>query len=413
MRITSRFTAPENLSPQQRDNFYNVQMEALGVGVEVATVPFLPVFLTRLGATSSQVGLLTSVPALAALLLTIPVGRFLQGRRNIRPWYSVARLVTTSSYALIGLLPVLVSRQAIVPAVLWIRIAISLPQTIFVVAFSVLMSAVAGPQGLFELMSRRWSIAVFTTAVSSAIASQALARIPFPLNYQVVFLALSSGGLIVYYYSSRLKVDDMEPVPQSAGLPWSERFTHFVELVRGQRAFLSFVGKRFVYHMGLILTVPLLPLYYVRVVQASDAWIGIFSTAQTATMLVGFALWKRLSETRGSRFVLLSTTLVVSLYPALVASSGRALHMALYAALAGIFLSGLDLVLFDELMKTVPLPYSPTFVAMAQGLQQTSNIAAPLLGTVLADRIGLGGALVASAALRLAGFLLFARGSDG
>jgi hypothetical protein len=34
----------------------------------------------------------------------------------------------------------------------------------------------------------------------------------------------------------------------------------------------------------------------------------------------------------------------------------------------------------------------------------------PLLGTALADRIGLGGALVASAALRLTGFLLFALG---
>ena len=81
----------------------------------------------------------------------------------------------------------------------------------------------------------------------------------------------------------------------------------------------------------------------------------------------------------------------------------------LYAGIAGLFQAGLDLVFFDELMKTVPVEYSATFVALAQSMQYFSMILAPLIGTWLADYIGLGGALWLSAGLRLLGFILFLR----
>jgi hypothetical protein len=216
------------------------------------------------------------------------------------------------------------------------------------------------------------------------------------------------GGWISYRYSRRIQVPDMEATPQAAGLSWQERFTGWVGVVRGERAFLSFASKRFVYFAGVGLALPLFPLYYVHVVQASDAWIGTFNTAHMVTVLVGYALWARLSRSRGPRFVLLATTLALSLYPALVASTNRVVLVAVYAGLAGIFAAGLDLVFFDELLKTVPAQYVPTFIALAQSLRYFSDMASPLLGTALADRIGLGGALVASAALRLTGFVLFA-----
>jgi fucose permease len=72
-----------------------------------------------------------------------------------------------------------------------------------------------------------------------------------------------------------------------------------------------------------------------------------------------------------------------------------------------LFQAGLDLVFFDELMKTVPPEYGATFVSLAQSLQYLSVIVAPLVGTWLADTIGLGGGLLVSAGLRLLGFLLF------
>ncbi len=105
---------------------------------------------------------------------------------------------------------------------------------------------------------------------------------------------------------------------------------------------------------------------------------------------------------------MLCTTFGLALHPALIAYTHQPGLIALYAGLLGIFQAGLNLVFFDELMKTVPPRYSATFVALSQSSQYLAAVAAPLVGTLLADQIGLGNALLLSAFLRVIGFGLFA-----
>jgi len=410
MRFIRWSVAPDDATPLQRSNFLNVQVDAVGIGLSNAASPFLPVFLTRLGATSFQVGLLTSMPAVTGFFFAIVAGRFLQSRRNIVPWFSAARLLVISSYAFTGLVPFLAFRHDMIQMVLLIWALATIPQTILTIAFSVVMNAVAGPRGRYDLMSRRWSILGLTTAVTVAVVGQVLDRLRFPINYQVVFVTLSLGGLVSYYYSSHIELPDTKPpAPRQTDL-LLQRLRHFAASIRSEREFTSFVTKKFVYALGALLTTPLVPLYYVRIVQASDSWIGIISTVQTATTLVGYSLWSRQSRLRGSQFVLLWTILGMSLYPALMAVTHQLRLLALYAAIAGIFQAGIDLVFFDELMRTVPPQSSATFVSFAASLQYLPTIIAPLLGTWLADRIGIPAVLVIGTVLRLAAFGLFARG---
>ena len=397
----------------QIKNFRYVQIDAIGVGLAIAASPFLPVFLTRLGASNFQVGLLTSMPALAGLLLAIVIGNILQRQRNIVPWFSGARLMVISAYALTGLVPFLVPREWAIPAVLLIWALVTLPQTVVTVCFSVVMNAVAGPQGRYDLMSRRWSILGATSAITVALVGQFLDRVSFPINYQAVFMGLSLGGLISFYFSSHIQIPDNPPQPRKDGQSLKQRIKSYIDLIRSQPAFISFSAKRFVFISGQTLAAPLFPLYYVREVQATDAWIGIITTVQTAVVLIGYYLWTRQSKLRGSRYVLLRTTLGLSIYPALIASTHRVELIALIAGLAGILQAGIELVFFDELMKTVPIEYSALFVSLAQSLQNFSGVIAPLIGTLLADQIGIGGAMLVSAAIRLLGFGLFARGRIG
>jgi len=412
----SRFNwsaAPEGATPVQKKNFINVQMDAVGVGLAFAAAPFLPVFLTRLGATNFQVSLLTSMPALTGLFLAIVAGQFLQSRRKIVPWFSTGRFLVILCYALTGALTWIVPRQQAVLTVLAIWAVATIPQTMVKVCFSVVMNAVAGPGGRYRLMSRRWSIMGLISAITVTVVGQILNRPSFPANYQLVFIGLAAGGFISFYFSSHIELPDAAPPPRTAGLSLRQRFTGYVNLIRGERAFISFTVKRFVYLSGAALAAPLFPLYYVREVQATDAWIGIITSIQTAITLMGYILWARQGKNRGSRFVLLWTTLGLAFYPALVASTRSVQLIALYAGLSGIFQAGLNLVFFDELMKTVPVEHSATFVSLAQSLQYVSAVGAPLLGTLLADHIGLGGALAASGLIRLAGFGLFAWGKEG
>jgi MFS family permease len=171
---------------------------------------------------------------------------------------------------------------------------------------------------------------------------------------------------------------------------------------------VAFVSKRLVYLFGIAFAAPLFPLYFVKVISVSDDWIAKINMAFTFGALLGYVLWTRVSRRRGSRLVLLATTLGMSLYPVLVASTGRVEIIRLFALLAGIFQAGVDLVFFDELMKTVPEEYSATFVALAQSLGYLSTIFGPMMATIMGDWIGIAGALVISGAIRLIGFGLFA-----
>ena len=401
-------TKIDQIDVQARNKRY-VQIDAIGVGTASAAAPFLPVFLTRLGASPVQVGLLTSMPGFTGFFLALWVGRFLQRQRNVVPWFSISRLMVISAYALTGLVPFFIPDKLLILIVLLIWALATLPQTMVSVGFSVVMNAVSGPEGRYELMSRRWSILGLTTAVTVAIAGQVLDRIGFHLNYQLVFLGLSLGGLISYYFSSRIQIADAEPVLIAKKASVRSSISQYLQLFRQEPAFVTFTLKRFVYFFGVTLGTPLFPLYFVRQLNASDAWIGLLYTAQTAVLVVGYFFWSRQSRRRGSRFVLLSTTLTVALYPGLVALTNDQILIFIYATVAGIFQAGIDLVFFDELMKTIPPRYSPTFVSLAQSVQYLASTLAPLIGTYLSEHIGLSNALLVSAGIRFVGFIWFAR----
>jgi Na+/melibiose symporter-like transporter len=272
----------------------------------------------------------------------------------------------------------------------------------------VVMNHVAGPSRRYDLMSRRWSIIGLTTAVLVAVAGVVLEHIPFPLNYQVVFIALTLGGASSFYFCNKIELPESVPTVRKRGVAPLERIKGYYRLLAGQGDFVRLSLQQFVFSFGSLFALPLFPLYYVRSVNASDAWIGVISTLQTLLALVGYYMWPRTTRRRGSRFVLLATTLGLSLHPALAGITHSVQLIVVYAALAGIFQAGLDLVFFDELLKTVPAEQSATFISLAQMLQYVATFAGPVVGTLLADRIGLGGALLTGAALRLVGFALFA-----
>ena len=393
----------------QKQNFRYVQIDAVGVSISNVAAPFLPVFLTRLGATNFQVGLLSSMPGVTGLLLAIMVGRFLQTRKNIVPWYSLSRLLVILCYALTGILTLAISEKFVIIATLAIWAFATIPQTALAVAFSVVMNAVAGPEGRYALLSRRWTIFGLTGVIGTFIVTRVIDLIHFPLNYAIMFLVLSLGGFFSYYFSRKITLPQSVPPSMAKSANARERIRNYLELLHANPAFVSFASKRFVFLSALALSGPIMPLYLVREVHASDAQIGTINMTSTLVMMVGYYLWPIVSRKRGGRLVLLATTLGSVLHPALSAATPQVNLIILYAGIAGFFQGGLDLVFFDELMKTVPAEYSATFVALAQSMQYLSTIIAPLFGTWLATYIGLSGALLISAGLRLCGFMLFLR----
>jgi hypothetical protein len=274
------------------------------------------------------------------------------------------------------------------------------------------MGQVAGPRHRFRLMSLRWSSLGTFSALSVALAGQILDRMVFPLNYQVVFIGSFFGGLLSFLFSRSITIPDQVPVVATADpearLGVVRWFTDLVAVTREAPApFLRFTASSFVFRSGVAMGMPLLPLYWVRVVEASDAAIGLITMAKSAVLLVAYAIWSATTRRVGVGKALLVSSLGIAFYPLAVAATTEIWILALLAGLAGFFVAGNDLVNFDLLLSSIPTDHQAILVGFYQTLQNSALFIMPLVGTLLADQIGLTGALVIAGLLRLIGSLLF------
>jgi len=390
----------------QSQNVRRVLIDGIGVGITSAAAPYLPVFLTRLGADNFAVGLLTSMPAFAGLMFAVPLGQFLARRPNIVPWYSGSRFMVQLCYTLTGLAPFFVTDQTVLMILLIWALA-TIPQTIVNVGFTVVMAGVAGPEGRFYLMSRRWSSLGITSAIVVLFAGATLDKLPFPINFQIVFIALSLGGLLSLAFSSRIALPPQQPPPRAPMRSFAARWRGWKELMRTHRKFVETVGSQFIYRFGLAFAIPLFPLYYVRVLNASDEQIGFIAMVNGSVLLGAYFLWARVTKQRGVRFALLVTTLTIAFYPIVLSFTREIAVVILLAGIAGTFAAGIDLVLFDMVVGSYPQDQAATFVGVQQTTVYLATFIAPLVATTLATTTSIPIALVVAGLIRLVGFGMF------
>jgi hypothetical protein len=393
------------------DSMHNaavMRWDSVAMGVVNTASTYLPVLVARLGGSAFGIGLLTAIPAVAGFALAIPIGHFLQRRGNAVVWYSVARLVANLSYVLIAVTVVFAPRHLAVPLIIAIWAVAAVPSTMGMVLFPIVMDGAAGPHGRLELMSRRWSYMGLTTAIAVSIIGQFLDRIPFPLGYAIVFASVTMAGAVSYYFSRQFRVPPPEtPVVTEPRGSLGERIRMAVGLIRAQSAFLHYSVRQLVYVSGTRLVMPLIPLYYVTVVRAPDAWIGIIATGQSLALLAGYQFWRRQSRLRGTRILLLIAMLAASLYPAALSLTDQLIAVAALTTVASFFVAGVDLILFDELMRTVPRAYGVTFAAIDTTLVNMATVVTPLAGAAIAGFLGIELALRFGALVSLAGVVLF------
>lgn len=391
----------------QSQNIRRVLIDGIGVGIAAAAAPYLPVFLARLGADNFAIGLLTSMPALAGLIFAVPLAQFLARQKNIVPWYSRSRFLVILCYALTGLVPFFVTNQ-IVLAILLIWALATIPQTIVNLGFTIVMGEVAGPDGRLYLMSRRWSSLGITTAIVVALAGLTLEQIPFPLNYQIVFIVLSMGGVVSFAFSSRITLPDQKRAQTAVPkVTWRKRLPEWMAKLRQERKFMRVIGSQFVYRFGLAFALPLFPLYYVRVLNATDENIGFITTVQAGVLLVAYYVWARVTKQRGVRFALLVTTLAVAFYPIILSFTQQIPMVILLSAIAATFAAGIDLVFFDMVVASYPSDQAATFVGMQQFTVYLVSFIAPFVATFIATAVSIPFALVVAGLIRLVGFGMF------
>lgn len=421
-------------TPQQRANFRALYGDVFGYGILAgSTLAFLSVYATRLGATAYQLAMLTAVPGLVNLGLSLPGARWLETRSVTRATF------VTAVWNRIFLLPLVVLPWVLPRAYqVWATIAIvliySIPGTIIAIAFNAMFADVVPPEWRGHVVGRRNAIMALVTAAAALLSGQILDRLVFPSNYGVVFaLGAVGGGVSTYFLGRvtqglrpRLPARVAQPLLDDAR-PGSLRFGDALRTGGALRFLLRARGKALL-RFSLLKTsfgpllfaylafytvqyfpAPLFPILWVRELHLSDGLISVGSTLFYLFMLLASVVFARLTRRHGHHQVLVAGALLYSLYP-LILSYGQGFAPFLIASAAGgVALALLSGGLVSRLMERAPEDDRPTAMAFHNLALNIGILVGPLASPIIAEWSGVRMAVLLAAGLRFVGGLLLWR----
>jgi MFS family permease len=391
-------------------NAWNLCVEIFWASILGTAAAFNAAFAVRLGAENSHIGLLNSLPACVAILVSIPAGRFLEGCRRRQAWVLGSLFVHRLGYVLVALLPWFPLGDFNQGAALVVLlVAMSVSVNFFGVGFSSMLADVIPERRRAAVFAARNIINTGMLSAGMLLAGQWLNHIAFPLNYQAMYLIGFAASMISMVYLLKVQTPKTPVAAQRLHVarPLKVLWQTLRQAVHEQGDFVRIVTNTLLYGLGAWTAAPLYILYFVRQLDASDAWIGLHGTVANVSAIVGYAIWRRLVERWGESRTLKRTVMGAGLYPLLVGLSPALTPILFAAGLNGLIVPGVTLSHFNTLLKVCPQDRRPSFIGLYTTVMNAGAFVCPLIGVALANRFGLAPTLVGCGVFWLLGALSF------
>jgi MFS family permease len=386
----------------ERDNilllYHDVLWSSLLTGV-INT--FLAVFLLRLGGSAVEVGLLTSLPSLGGAFLSLRAARYVHRHRRNLNIVIIPSLLFRLGYPFLAIVPLLP-----LAARTWSYVGIvavsSIPTIISNIALTSQIGDVVSVDRRAHVLSVRNMLSGASATLAALVGGWVLSLLPFPGNYQFVFIGAFLLSLIGLYHRSHLTLPKAEngDEPVTASVPAFQ--------VLRQPVFRHFCFGLTVYLAGLYLPTALFSLYLVRTLHASDSAVGIVGTVGSLAATLAYPVWGRLLGRGRLRRILPIAVGGWGLFPAFIGLSPDVLTYAVASVYGNLFGAGVTTSVTQALIEMGAPHERPTRIAIYNTLAGIAAVTLPLLGTVLYDTIGIHAALFLATALRLGGAALYA-----
>jgi MFS family permease len=370
---------------------------------------FLPVFLARLNASPTVVGLLTSGPSLLGILTYIPGGAYAERHTDLVRLATRASLVTRLTYPMIALLPILWPPAHVPMAAVVIWALTAIPNAVLIPAWTAVMQKAVSPVKRAQLNGTRWALMSVVSAIAIALFGHLLDHIPFPGGYQIVFLISFVSALINLYFWSQVRVPPFvsERAGDAAGRSLAARLHAFFRPFAESRPFVRYNLATVAYRLFMTMPAALFSIFWVQDLHATNTWIGLRGTAGYAALVVGYRFWGKTANHVGHRTLLLICGVGLGIYPVLTALAPTMEWLLPAALLWGFTIAGTDLGFFDMLLAACPDGRQPSFTAASNMLVSVATTVGPLLGAVLADGLGTRSALLVIGILQVASAAFF------
>jgi MFS family permease len=367
---------------------------------------FLSVFVVRLGATKLQTTLLTSLPAIMLVLTSIPAGQIVQRQRDLVRFTNFVRIFHRGGVLLMALLPFLANDHLItIIIVVWTIKALS--NALLESSWMAVVAEVIPAHRRARVNGMRWTILSVVTAISVAIFGYLLDSLPFPLNYQVVFMISFVGGSIGMFYWGKLTAPGGCLRRGSGGRPSLREQVRAYWRSLQVPAFVRYEMATSVLRIGIQMPAALYSIYWIRELAATDTWIGWQTTTSQVATIVGYTLWGRVISRKGYFGPLLICSAGLGLYPILTGLIPTPMWLPLVSIVQGFFMTGVNIAFFDTLLAVCPSDRRPSLIATNTMVASLAIFAAPLLGSFLAEQMHIRTVFFIAGGIHIASAVIF------
>ena len=404
-----------DIPERYRNNFWYLYFDIAWFGVLSGTaVNFLNVYVTRLGASGLQIGLLTAMAAIVNLFLAIPAGRWIEKRHTGRAvfWSSV---VFRLGYVLWIPLPWLFDEQGQIWALIILAFLMAIPLTPLGVGFNALFAESVPERFRAQVAGTRNVTFAIAYMLTSLITGFILKSLDFPGGYQVVFAIGAIGAAMSSYHLYHVKplMEEMpapQPAPEAEPVPGaspSRGMTSALRLDVWNTSFRNVLVAMFIFNFSHYLSSPLYPIFNVRVLQLNDGHIGNGTALYYLSVLIASTQLERIVHRLGNKKVTGLGVAGMASYPLMLAFAQNVWQFYVLSFIGGFLFAWVNGSYANYMLENIPPDDRPSHLAWYTIMFNLAVLASSLIGPLVADWIGLVEALIAFGIARiLAGLYL-------
>jgi MFS family permease len=361
---------------------------------------FYPIFaISILGATNYQVGLISSLPPLIALLMTIPAAILLNRLDTQKKTVAMSVLGARLLFLLlIGVVYISTSYQA------WVFLIIiafmNVPATISNIGWQTLISGMIKDERRGTFFSDRNRLLTIAGMISTLIIGIIMKNQTNNANaYQwLFFTALLFGLLEVFFLMKHKETVQAVTTTKKSSMDWSIFKDH------GYKWFLiAALCFNFTWQMSW----GIFNIYHVRIAEATILWISIFSVACQLVQIFTFPMWKKWAEVKSNTLMLVWAALGMALVPFLTVLSTNLFYLTGVQALSGFFISGVVLLLFNLLLEQSPAETRTYCITTYNVLLSFVAFIAPQIGILLLEGLGVQTSMELNSIMRVGSAFVF------
>ncbi|MEK4626719.1 MFS transporter [Solibacillus sp. FSL R7-0682] len=378
---------------------YNEKMSIYhGMASAVATNmsnSYIPIFaMTILGATNYQVGLISSLPPLVTLLMTLPAAILLN--RAIEQKKLVAFSVLAARFVFL-----LIAFVSYVPGSFgsWILLLLiatmSIPNTMANMGWQSFIGNIIEDHRRAQFFSDRnrllTIVGLIVTLIIGLLMKDATAN---AVTYQILFMFTFIVGIFELYFLLKHNEPIREEVSatRKRAMDWS--------IFKNNR-YVLFLVVALVFNFGWQMAWGLFNIYNIRYAEATIFWVSMFNVGSMIAQIFSFSLWRKWSQKYGNMSVFVWVAFGMSSAPLLTVLSTNHLYLVAMYMLSGFFVSGTVLILFNLLLENSPQEVRTYCITSYNVLLAIIAFTSPQIGIWLLEMYSMEVAMYLSTGMRL------------